>query len=536
MVNINISSGQLDNGQPIWRQPGIGFVVNTVRENDPVNTFVYQAIAFPRTAGANAIYSFLSNPNSPTGSDVFSIDPVTGNITVKGVLDRESQEIYDLILLATDSLNSTLQSTRLLTIRLQDVDDQLPSFKNCPNKQYNVPEVVNIEEGMPAGTYVFRAEACDLDSSLYNKVQYNLYHPADDPYCADVSGFFSLNSTTGEVRTAVPLDREQNSTFLVCIEASQAASVGRRKRYTQEEYRTLLASRDSSKVLYLMVQVTDVNDQGPTFPEVGELYTYVFDLPDKDTIITVKAYDPDSDTNNRIRYFIDSIRHRSYDGTRDISVYNAFLINSDSGQLSVGFPSYKAFINGYFTVTVRAEDYANPSFRDTENIKIYVAGELDQVRVTMSTKDDTAFVDNLIRELESLTSNTKFVKTQIRYHKTATGTVSTQTDICMLVIQQDRVRDAYAGTNILENSNIIAALSREGLYTPAPCEPSTTRDLEGWSVFWWVLVALAIFMFVIILILMYAIWALYKNAWTTDLPDSLIPQQTKLREEDTGFT
>ena len=44
-----------------------------------------------------------------------------------------------------------------------------------------------------------------------------------------------------------------------------------------------------------------------------------------------------------------------------------------------------------------------------------------------------------------------------------------------------------------------------------PCEPSTTRDLEGWSVFWWVLVAFAIFIFVITCILMYAIWALYKK-------------------------
>ena len=96
----------------------------------------------------------------------------------------------------------------------------------------------------------------------------------------------------------------------------------------------------------------------------------MFDLPQRDEVYSLTAVDPDSADNNRIRYFIDSIRHRTYDGSREISVYNAFLINSDSGQLSVGFPSYKAFLNGYFTVTVRAEDYLDPSFSDTQSIRV----------------------------------------------------------------------------------------------------------------------------------------------------------------------
>ena len=72
--------------------------------------------------------------------------------------------------------------------------------------------------------------------------------------------------------------------FLLCIQASQAASVGRRKRQTEEDYRNALASRandaGSDQILYLMVKVTDVNDQGPTFTDKNVfLYTckcYIF--------------------------------------------------------------------------------------------------------------------------------------------------------------------------------------------------------------------------------------------------------------------
>lgn len=45
---------------------------------------------------------------------------------------------FQLILLATDTLNRTLQSTRLLSIKLQDINDEEPSFNNCPDRQVSV--------------------------------------------------------------------------------------------------------------------------------------------------------------------------------------------------------------------------------------------------------------------------------------------------------------------------------------------------------------------------------------------------------------
>ena len=42
-------------------------------------------------------------------------------------------------------------------------------------------------------------------------------------------------------------------------------------------------------------------------------------------------------------------------------------------------------------------------------------------------------------------------------------------DVCMLVIQQEKVTDAYAGTNVLKDDRIVNILSNRGLTDPKVC-------------------------------------------------------------------
>ena len=66
------------------------FSVN-VTENAAIGTFVIQVTSSDRdvSVNANATYSFTENP---TGK--FRIDPISGNVTVAGLIDRESKEEY----------------------------------------------------------------------------------------------------------------------------------------------------------------------------------------------------------------------------------------------------------------------------------------------------------------------------------------------------------------------------------------------------------------------------------------------------------
>ncbi|XP_021356992.1 cadherin-23-like isoform X1 [Mizuhopecten yessoensis] len=489
-VYINVSSGQLDNGQPIWFQPAIGAFVN-ILEHTAINTNIFNASASPRTQGAGILFSFLSNSQD---LNKFAITP-QGHITIIGDIDREEKAIYDLIILATDSLNSTLQGTRRLTVRVLDINDNLPSFRSCPDKTYLDVVTVSVRENLIAETFVYRVEACDLDVAPNNNIEYRFNY--DDSSCfPNATSPFTLNSATGWITTNVALNRELVPMYRVCVEA-RPALFGRRKRATDDT------------VQKIDVIVLDNNDNGPVFL-TKDIFKAIFELPTAEAVTQLRAVDPDSSFFNKVRYSITEILFEK--PGRQIQTYGAFNINPDTGLVTVNFPTYNAFTSGYFKISVRAEDSFDSTMFDTTQIMILIAEEVSQIRVVTDSNDNLDIADNVAQMISDLNAAglVTFQQTQIRYHKDSSGAaIPSKTDVCMLAIQNNKVLDAYDGQAMLETRDGI--IRNYGFREIGSCEPSTTSDLEGWSVFWWVLVAFAIFMFILILILMYAIFALYRN-------------------------
>lgn len=514
IVNINVSSGQLDNGKPIWISPRFGdsnaVTITNLTENADLGTVVIRALAVPRTPGASIEYSILGDNEETTE---FAIDKDTGIVTVAGnrTLDREKQETHDLILLATDSLNRTLQSTRLLSIKLQDIDDEVPSFQNCPNRQYDVPTETSVREGEPIGTLVYTAVACDLDNPPFNTVQYTFYEN-DTLYCyPNITQSFNLDASTGQITTNKILDRESHTTYLICVKASKPGQRKKRELPSRQELESHLRQYSTGDVLYLLVTLSDINDNKPTFSKAN-VYTYIFSYPIQDSVYQQTASDPDIGDKGRVRYSIILSQYVNTAKRRNISVFDAFKINTDSGQVSIGFQSYKYFIGGYFELTIKGEDYLNTNMYSTYKLKIYVGEKTSQVRVVMNAdpnRDQQQFVESLENNLNSNSQNALYIPTNTRYHKTASGTSVNQIDICFFVVKNNRVIDSLDGTTSL--NEVQSILSSQNLYSPGPCEPATTKTLEGWSAYWWVLVAFAIFMFVIILILIFAVIALHND-------------------------
>lgn len=490
-VYINVSSGQLDNGQPVWFSPAIGESI-TIVEHTALQTSIFNASASPRTPGAGISFSFLSNSQD---LDKFAIS-ADGNIRVIGDIDREEKAVYDLIILATDTLNSTLSGTRRLTVRVLDINDNEPSFRDCPDQTYLEVVSVNVRENQPAETYVYRVKACDLDVAPNNFITYQFTY--EDSTCfPNATGAFNLNSATGVITTTQVLDREIREMYRICVIARPNTSFGRRKRDTADN------------IQKIDVVVLDNNDNGPVFL-TRNIFKAIFDLPTEEKVAQLRAVDPDSSEFNGVRYSVTGITYQRPDGP--IVIYGAFNINPDTGLVTVNFPTYKAFTSGYFIISVRAEDNSDSTMFDTTTIKVYVAEEITQIRVVIDSAGNTDVADKVTNMMTDLNAGgiVTFQQTQIRYHKDSTGaTIPSKTDVCMLAIQNDKVLDAYDGQSMLETRESI--IRNYGFAEIGPCEPSTTSNLEGWSVFWWVLVAFAIFMFILILILMYAIYALYRN-------------------------
>jgi protocadherin Fat 4 len=87
-----------------------------VTENAPRGTFVIQVTSVDKDVGENAkcIYGLVEDLNNQ-----FKIDPASGNITVNGMLDRESQDEYLLRVIAIDG---SWRAETLVSILIQDIN------------------------------------------------------------------------------------------------------------------------------------------------------------------------------------------------------------------------------------------------------------------------------------------------------------------------------------------------------------------------------------------------------------------------------
>lgn len=134
-------------------------------------------------------------------------------LVTDGVFDRENQAEYNITILATDGGSPSLSSFKILTIKVNDVNDNPPSFTQ---KEFDA----NVLENEPAGTFVVRVKAEDPDAASNAKIQYQISKYTN----MEEALFFTINSETGEVFTSHPFDYENSVHFQIRIIAQDGGN------------------------------------------------------------------------------------------------------------------------------------------------------------------------------------------------------------------------------------------------------------------------------------------------------------------------
>lgn len=162
---------------------------------------------------------------------------LSGEITTKAPLDREQKEVHDLVAEARDQ-GSPPRSTRItVRIRVLDVNDNAPEIID-PQE-----DVVSVREEQSPGTEVARVKAVDADRGQNASVTYAILRGKD----SDGYGVFSIDPTTGVIRTRMLLDHEEKTIYRIAVAASDGGSPPKQT------------------VRILRVEVLDLNDNRPTF-------------------------------------------------------------------------------------------------------------------------------------------------------------------------------------------------------------------------------------------------------------------------------
>lgn len=97
----------------------------------------------------------------------FQIDPKSGVIELRKQLDRETKEMYSLIIRATDQGVPSLSSTATVNVELLDVNDNPPL---CNNSSY----VIEVAENFTVNGTVLKLQCSDADVGENSVVSYNI--------------------------------------------------------------------------------------------------------------------------------------------------------------------------------------------------------------------------------------------------------------------------------------------------------------------------------------------------------------------------
>ncbi|XP_022043979.2 protocadherin alpha-8-like [Acanthochromis polyacanthus] len=342
-MNILVRVLDINDNAPIFSKDD--YIV-TLNESAPVGTTVIQVNATDLDEGSNGevVYSFSKTMNQ-NSFNLFDINPLTGEISVKALINYEEKDRYELEIQASDKGFAPLTTEKSVIIKIFDVNDNAPEIE-VTSFSSSIPE-----DSRP-GTTVALISVSDLDSGLNGKVICTVNEAV--PFTLSPS----LQDKMFSLVTKSPLDREKQSHYDLTITAKDAGQ----------------PSLSSEKTI--SVVVSDVNDNSPEF----SLSPYTFYVAEGNdpgaSVFSVKASDRDENDNAVISY------HIVRDGSEDNKVTSFLNINSDTGHItalkSFDFETLKTF-----QFQVVATDSGAPSLSTNVTVNVFILDQNDNAPVIL---------------------------------------------------------------------------------------------------------------------------------------------------------
>ncbi|XP_026535721.1 protocadherin Fat 3 isoform X3 [Notechis scutatus] len=285
----------------------------SVREDLPVGATIHRIKAYDADSGFNG--KVLYTISAGNTDSCFNLEMETGLLKVLMALDREKTELYLLNITIYDLGNPQKAAWRLLTITVEDANDNKPVFLQ---ESYTV----NILESTSIGVEIIQVEARDRDLGINGEVVYSILTDTRQ---------FVINSSTGIVYVGDHLDREAKANFTLKIEARDRAENGHQQ----------------FSVVPLKVFLDDVNDCAPVFIPPSYSVKVLEDLPVGTVIAWLETQDPDLGLGGQVRYSL-------------VNDYNGrFEIDKSSGAIRLSKElDYEK--QQFYNLTVRAKDKGRP--------------------------------------------------------------------------------------------------------------------------------------------------------------------------------
>ncbi|XP_059201566.1 protocadherin Fat 2 [Centropristis striata] len=179
-ASIEIEVEDVNDNAPVFSKLTYTVIID---EGLPIDTSVLQLSASDRDSGRNKDLTFQIVKTEKNETDFFEIDPHSGLIVLKQVLDHEKTKHFNLKVKATDNGTVPLSSEVLVFINVTDVNDNPPDFVSS---QYDA----TLDEMARCGHIVIKIQASDPDTGDLNNLKYKILSGNEGRY-------FNINESSG---------------------------------------------------------------------------------------------------------------------------------------------------------------------------------------------------------------------------------------------------------------------------------------------------------------------------------------------------
>ncbi|XP_036379708.1 protocadherin Fat 3-like [Megalops cyprinoides] len=236
-----------------------------IQESDPPGEVVaLLSIRDGDSSDINRQVSLHITGGNPAG--VFALGLVGGEwkIYVNRPLDREEKDQYLLNITASDGLFMT---RTVVEVTVMDTNDNSPI---CNQTLYST----SFPEDIPLNSIILTVGATDADIGTNSEIQYSLFG-------IGVEDFY-MDTNTGELKTAVALDREKTPRYKLIAQATDGGG-----RFCRSE---------------ISLTLQDVNDNPPSFSASRYAASVYENTAPKSLLTRLQANDPDEGRNRKVTY------------------------------------------------------------------------------------------------------------------------------------------------------------------------------------------------------------------------------------------
>ncbi|MDB5469060.1 MAG: outer rane adhesin like protein [Caulobacter sp.] len=269
---------------------------------------------------------------SGTDAALFAIDAATGQLTVTGVLDYETKNVYTVTVTATDRAGTGLSGSNTVTVTVSDANDA----PIVAAQTFSVNE--KVANNTAVGTIVWS----DPDAISANRNPRFAISGAD-------AAMFNINTTTGALTAKAGLDYETKSAYSFTVTVTDQGGTG-------------LATSQT-----VIVNLGDVND-APTLP--SQSFSIAENSALNAVIGTANVTDQDGLTANRNFRF-------SLTGT-DAA---AFAIDNLTGQLTLQ-TAVNYEVKSSYSINLVVTDQGGSGLTATRAVTVSVADVNEPITVS----------------------------------------------------------------------------------------------------------------------------------------------------------